>query len=193
MRETIPNEFYKQAATICDSLPEISFLEIARVLYERDKYLKENLHLVDAITGKPVENLKTVVAPLDSAELPTGLTWENPETANEIESETPNLFDVASSKRRGRCRARFVVVEGTKFGGRDLKQLLRELGIDLDIHYRKFKNAINRNTGNVIGEAMAFANVLKEHFGMKVNQFSAYDFDGKFCTVNLTNDGEKAE
>lgn len=166
--QTIPNVIYKRAAAICDRFPTVDFLTLAEIL---NVYSEQ--YLITISEDPESENIAF------------------PENKNE--EETPNLFDLDSSKRRGRCRARFVVVEGTKFGGRDLKQLLREIGIDLDIHYRKFKNAINRCNGNITGEAMAFANVLKVHFGMKVNQFSAYDFDGKFVTVNLTNDGENAE
>lgn len=172
--QTIPNTIYKRAAAICDKFPTVDFLTLAEILNaSSDPALTLN------VSEAPAEEPKT------------------PEPLPPTEEETPNLFDVKSSKRRGRFRARFVVIDGKKYGGRDMKQLLREIGIDLDTNYRKFKNAINKCGGNIVREARAFDEALKDTFGLEVEQFSAYAFDGRFCTVNLKNEtftsGENAE
>lgn len=175
--QTIPNTIYKRAAAICEKFPTVDFLTLAAILYS------------DSQNAEPAAD--ELISRLEEKEFPA----EEPKTPEPLpptEEETPNLFDLKSSKRRGRCRARFVVVNGRKYGGRNLKELLRDLTITLET-YRTFKNAINKCGGNIVREARAFDEALKDTFGWEVEQFSAYAFDGRFCTVNLTNDGENAE
>lgn len=157
----IPNEFYKQAAEICDRLPDIHFADIARVLYERDLYLRHNLTLCDAITGKPVENIKDILG-LD----------DDPEKATEIRS-TKKLEPL---KRRGRPRRREITfADGKICAYPNQLDMLRMNGIqDVDA----FPHNCPKDGDYVQLESV----IVEELFrlaGNPIIQHTAYDFDGK--------------
>lgn len=168
--QTIPNTIYKRAAAICDRFPTVDFLTLAEILNaSSDPALTLN------VSEAPAEEPKT------------------PEPLPPTEEETPNLFDVESSKRRGRCHSHSVVIAGNQFNARNFKQLLRRIGIVREQDYEKIRNAIRPHAGDIVSEGKAFSKILAKSYGIIVDQFSAYAFDGRFCTVNLTNDGENAE
>lgn len=157
----IPNEFYKQAAEICDRLPDMHFVDIARVLYERDMYLRHNLTSVDAITGKPVENIKDV---LD--------LHEYPEKATEIRStKKPEPL-----KRRGRPRRHeLTFADGKIYAYPNQLEMLHMNGIkDVDV----FPHNCPKNGDYCELEAIK-ANDLFKKAGLPIIQYVCYDFYGK--------------
>ena len=172
--QTIPNTIYKRAEAICDKFPTVDFLTIAEILNA---------------SSDPALTLNVSEAPAEEPKIPEPL----PPT----EEETPNLFDVESSKRRGRCHSHSVVIAGNQFNARNFKQLLRRIGIVREQDYEKIRNAIRPHAGDIVSEGKAFSKILAKSYGIIVDQFSAYDFDWRFCTVNLKNEtftsGENAE
>lgn len=176
--QTIPNTIYKRAAAICDKFPNVDFLTLAAILYS------------DSQNAEPAAD--ELISRLEEKEFPA----EEPKTPEPLpptEEETPNLFDVESSKRRGRCHSHSVVIAGNQFNARNFKQLLRRIGIVREQDYEKIRNVIRPHAGDIVSEGKAFSKILAKSYGIIVDQFSAYAFDGRFCTVNLTNDGENAE
>ena len=157
----IPNEFYKQAAEICDRLPDIHFADIARVLYERDMYMRHNLTLCDAITGKPVENIKDILG-LD----------DDPEKAKEIRS-TKKLEPL---KRRGRPRRREITfADGKIYAYPNQLDMLRMNGIkDVDV----FPHNCTKDDDYCELEASK-VNDLFTKAGLPIIKYVCYDFDGK--------------
>ena len=157
----IPNEFYKQAAEICDRLPDIHFADIARVLYEQDMYLRHNLTLVDAQTGNHVENIKNILG-LD----------DDPEKFTEIRS-TKKLEPL---KRRGRPRRREITfADGKTYAYPNQLDMLRMNGIeDVDV----FPHNCPKDGDYCELEAIK-VNDLFEKNEQPIIKYVCYDFDGK--------------
>lgn len=173
METTIPNEFYKQAATICDLFPHIPFPDIARVLYEREKYLEKNLHIVDATTGKPVENI------LDIIKEP-----EKKPITRKFHGRRPYI-------RRKRKAYRECVVDGKEYRATTMSGLFKQFGLQEEYINRPHLVPHYSKESPVAIEAEYLKSCL-EKYRLKLENYSAYDFDGQFKTIGETTKTSEA-
>ena len=160
---SIPNEFYKYAATICDKLPDISFPDIARVLYEREKYLAENMPVVAATTGEPVDNLFDVSGATEYAKL--GIDDE-PKAAETMKPE----------RRRSRSQwKRIRLNDGREFTSTNgILGLFKQLGIK-DEYAGFFDGNKERDLRK---EAEKLSRVIEKRLCLVVTEYYTYNFDG---------------
>ena len=173
MNNNIPAEFYKRAAEIMTSLPDVDFMTIVAVLYAHDTW----------------EEKKNIPATLDNEELPTGLKWENPES----KTTKPTNHNRRQTNHRRR-QNKYLIIDGAKMKFCNLKSLFNTFSIDdrdyaRVIKYLKFE----RHPDDVVQyEAGVMRSILEEH-GHNLKSYGAYNFDGKLVTVEAQSISTIAE
>lgn len=166
MKKNIPNDFYKQAAEICDKLPDIPFPDIALVLFIRDQYLQKNFCLVDAITGKPVESLSDYIA--------------DEEPAEKIHRTYKGRKPYTRRERKHYVEA---VVDGKEYTAKSKIILFAQLGIKEEYEKRQHTSVLPFINKSIVEIEYEFLKFTLEKYGSKLESYSAYDFDGQFKTI----------